>query len=242
MLTPAATAARIASRPEWIVGAVADVLEHVLVASGRAPGRSSWRPRRPSGCRSWCCGPSTGPCSGSRCRPWRGCPRAPWSRCCAGSPSRSSGVRASGAGVASGALRLAPARASCGCDPRSAWSSRAQTRRAMHRARSVAGAARRRTAGSAAVASSSRLPTMRGRASGAVVEQLLELVSMSARFSSTTRISLEPVARSARTPSRLQRPGHADLVEPQAEPRAPRPRRCRGRRAPGAGRGRTCRR
>ena len=78
------------------VGAVAEVLEHVRRASRTAPRRPSWRPRRPSGCSPWWRGPSTAPCSGSRCRRARCCRPAPGSRCCAGSPSRNTACAGSG--------------------------------------------------------------------------------------------------------------------------------------------------
>ena len=80
MLTPAAAAARDRQQAGMGVGAVAEILEHVLFAGERRlpdPGdalRAHMRDGR-------ACGGSapTAPCRDSRCRPWRGCPRAPWS-------------------------------------------------------------------------------------------------------------------------------------------------------------------
>ena len=71
-----------------VVGAVAEILEDVRRASRTAPRRPSSRPRRPSGCSPRSSGPSTAPCSGSRCRHRRASLRARRSTNCAGSPSR----------------------------------------------------------------------------------------------------------------------------------------------------------
>ena len=89
MLTPAAIAGADRQRAGVEVGAVAEVLEHVLGLGERRladPGRAfaahlgegvgaAVHPRAP--------------CSGSRCRPARASLPAPRSRCCAGSRSRS---------------------------------------------------------------------------------------------------------------------------------------------------------
>ena len=77
------------------VGAVAEILEHMLFAGERRlpdPGHALGAHMRDRGR----CGgsASTAPCRDSRCRPSRGCPRAPWSKCCAGSPSRNTACAA----------------------------------------------------------------------------------------------------------------------------------------------------
>ncbi len=77
-----------------IVGAVAEILEHVIAIGERRladpVGALAAHLRVAQRLRD----PSIAPCSGSRCRHRRGCLPARGSRCCAGSPSRNRGCAA----------------------------------------------------------------------------------------------------------------------------------------------------
>ena len=75
-------------RARMIVGAVAEILEHVGARGERRLADPVGALGAHLGVARASSGPSTGPCNGSRCRHRRGCLRAPPSRNCAGSPSR----------------------------------------------------------------------------------------------------------------------------------------------------------
>ena len=87
-----------------VVGAVAEILEHVRRAWRTAPRRSSWRPRRPSGCSRASSGPSTAPCSGSRCRHRRAMPSGTTVEELCGQPEQKYGVRTATSCVSASAL------------------------------------------------------------------------------------------------------------------------------------------
>ena len=144
------------------VGAVAEILEHVLFAGERRlpdPGdafRAHMRDRLR-------CGGSapTAPCRDSRCRPWRGCPRGSWSRCCAGSPSRNTACAA-----ALRRRRLPPAgrrlRVLRGAAPAPGCDGRACASRATTAAATMVGV-NSPSLGNSSAPVSSRLPTTEGR-------------------------------------------------------------------------------
>ncbi len=71
-----------------VVGAVAEILEHVAALRERRLADPVRALAAHLGEAAAWSGPSTAPCNGSRCRHRRACPPAPWSRYCAGSRSR----------------------------------------------------------------------------------------------------------------------------------------------------------
>ena len=249
MFTPAATAARIASEPEWwnvpsprfwtkcaVVGErrEADPLRALAAHLGacRRAGRGARRRRARSSCGSRCPTP-TSVVGGAR---WR---------CCAGSPSRSTACAA----ARSHRRRRRDGRASSWPGARGpARGKRVGAEQAAERAGDVVGAERCRATGISGTPCASCSPTTSG-ASGRAVERLLELRSRGTAACPRRRAPSprRPVSRrhsSSRSsghgmPSRDQPNARARsssrLVEPEVVQRAQRPRliaRCRRRRSP----------
>jgi hypothetical protein len=161
---------------------------------------------------------------------------APRSRCCAGSPSSS--ARRAGSSRAAAPVRLPCRRGSAG-GPRSLADVKKRDRRlamtrAMHRRRQFAGARQHPVFGLVVLADD------RGRrACSQLYMCSLSCASRKERFSSTTMMSSRP--GEGADALRLERPGHADLVDADADvARSPR-RRGRGLPAPAARRGSSCR-
>ena len=197
------------------IGAVAQVLEdvrHVGEVAGADPGRAL----------AAHLGEGLGvalhvdaPACGSRCRPSPSSPRAPWSRCCAGSRSRNRARAPCPASLRTcrpaAALQGLEALPGAGAEAPRGRSGRRSPRRS------------RRASSSPSIFSSfwprsSVLPTTTGRRSaGALNSASLSCCSMIGRFSSTTRISRLPSAKAV-APCGLERPDHGDLVDGEPEP------------------------
>ena len=174
----------------------------------------------------------------------RGCPRARASRCCAGSPSRSTACAASlvtrGCGDCS--LRLEERRCRAAMlrvahlrgheSSRCAW----RSTRATMRRRELAGGGQQPFA-AARSSSTRRLVVLadhaRRRASAPVVELLLQLVLDELALLLDHEDLLQSVRERAHALG-LERPGHRDLEEADADLARDVARRCRGPPAPAA--------
>ena len=91
MLTSAAIGPPDREGAGMVVGAVAEIGEHVLLAWKTAPTRPTARLRRPSASTTWSSGPSRPPSRGSRSRPSRATLRARGCSCCVGSQGQNQG-------------------------------------------------------------------------------------------------------------------------------------------------------
>ena len=193
------------------VGAVAQVLEHVRGLGERRLADPVGALAAHLGEALGASGPSSAPCSGSRCRRRRASPPARRSRNCAGSRGRNRGCGWRPRPW-SGWLplrRFSSATWALMSSPAPLRISRSPSLMAM----SVGSSAY--LAGNSHCSFSSFLPSTRGRF-GRSYSCSLTCVSISARFSSITRIRSSPSANLQHA-LRLERPGHADLVEADAE-------------------------
>ena len=131
---------------------------------------------------------------------------------------------------------------------RAARGGRAQAPRELGRAalEPARGAPRRRSPGASSpsdgTSGAPRLVALaeEPRAALAVVEQRARAAPRSPAASPRRRARPRGPSQKRRAPSRLERPGHRDLVDGEAELARRARRRCRARRAPGARRGRPC--
>ena len=226
------------------VGAVAKVGEHVLRFGERRladPGHAFAAHLR-KGLRR--CGPSRSPCSGSRCRPARGCLPARGSTCCAGSRSRNAACAACRRAAAPARVPWLRGRRARSMMRALMWkrAMRWAMTRAMPRGRAV-----RRPPAAASRASAAPIPPCRricrrraGARPRASCRVLPSLVFDDLALFLDHQNLFEPSGEIARRLP-LRAATHADLVQADADLGARRRRRCRGRPAPGARRDRTCR-